>query len=187
MDVKSKKFNILACCAAGNGCCQLVSLKVKRVFTKLGLKCNVEANTVSVGKAIGQKYDVVYCGVALEPQFAAAKQKGAYVIPLKNIMSEAEIEEKTKLEERSAMKEFTYVIRDAEGLHARPAGLLVKLAQGFSCTIQLSANGKSADAKRLFAVMKLAAKCGQELRINVEGPDETAAARALEEFCAKEL
>ena len=90
MDVKSKKFNILACCAAGNGCCQLVSLKVKRVFTKLGLKCNVEANTVSVGKAI-------YCGVALEPQFAAAKQKGAYVIPLKNIMSEAEIEEKTKL------------------------------------------------------------------------------------------
>ena len=41
MDVKSKKFNILACCAAGNGCCQLVSLKVKRVFTKLGLKCNV--------------------------------------------------------------------------------------------------------------------------------------------------
>ena len=97
MDVKSKKFNILACCAAGNGCCQLVSLKVKRVFTKLGLKCNVEANTVSVGKAIGQKYDVVYCGVALEPQFAAAKQKGAYVIPMKNIMSEAEIEEKTKL------------------------------------------------------------------------------------------
>lgn len=27
MDITSKKFNILACCAAGNGCCQLVSLK----------------------------------------------------------------------------------------------------------------------------------------------------------------
>ena len=65
MDITSKKFNILACCAAGNGCCQLVSLKVKRVFTKLGLKCNVEANTVSVGKAIGQKYDVVYCRAAV--------------------------------------------------------------------------------------------------------------------------
>lgn len=96
MDITSKKFNILACCAASNGCCQLVSLKVKRVFTKLGLKCTVEANTVSVGKAIGQKYDVVYCSVSLEPQFADAKRKGAYVIPLKNIMSEAEIEEKTK-------------------------------------------------------------------------------------------
>ena len=99
-----------------------MSLKVKRVFTKLGLKCNVEANTVSVGKAIGQirkeleeqvkfftdnnqlveaqrirqKYDVVYCSVSLEPQFADAKRKGAHVIPLKNIMSEAEIEEKTR-------------------------------------------------------------------------------------------
>ena len=60
------------------------------------MKCTVEANTVSVGKAIGQKYDVVYCSVSLEPQFADAKRKGAYVIPLKNIMSEAEIEEKTK-------------------------------------------------------------------------------------------
>ena len=97
MDVKSKKFNILACCAAGNGCCQLVSLKVKRVFTKLGLKCNVEANTVSVGKAIGQKYDVVYCGVALEPQFAAAKQKGSLCDPPEKHYVEAEIEEKTKL------------------------------------------------------------------------------------------
>ena len=51
MDITSKKFNILACCAAGNGCCQLVSLKVKRVFTKLGLKCNVEANTALLGGA----------------------------------------------------------------------------------------------------------------------------------------
>ena len=39
---------------------------------------------------------MVYCSVSLEPQFADAKRKGAYVIPLKNIMSEAEIEEKTK-------------------------------------------------------------------------------------------
>lgn len=76
MDITSKKFNILACCAAGNGCCQLVSLKVKRVFTKLGLKCNVEANTVSVGKAIGQKYDVVYCSVSLEPAVCRCQAQG---------------------------------------------------------------------------------------------------------------
>ena len=37
-----------------------------------------------------------YCSVSLEPQFADAKRKGAHVIPLKNIMSEAEIEEKTR-------------------------------------------------------------------------------------------
>ena len=95
MDIKAKKFNILTCCAAGNGCCQLVMLKVKQVYSKLGLKCNVEANTVSVGKALATKYDVVYCSLTLEPQFAEATKKGAYIIPLKNIMSIPEIEEKT--------------------------------------------------------------------------------------------
>ena len=62
------------------------------------------------------------------------------------------------------MKEFTYVIQDAEGLHARPAGLIVKLAQAMDSRVTLTANEKTADCKRLFAVMKLAAKCGQELR-----------------------
>ena len=75
------------------------------------------------------------------------------------------------------MKEFTYVIQDAEGLHARPAGLIVKL----------TANEKTADCKRLFAVMKLAAKCGQELRVTVEGGDEDAACQALQDFCQAEL
>ena len=55
------------------------------------------------------------------------------------------------------MKEFTYVIQDAEGLHARPAGLIVKLAQAMDSRVTLTANEKTADCKRLFAVMKLAA------------------------------
>ena len=70
------------------------------------------------------------------------------------------------------MKEFTYVIQDAEGLHARPAGLIVKLAQTMDSRVTLTANEKTADCKRLFAVMKLAAKCGQELRVTVEGGDD---------------
>lgn len=85
------------------------------------------------------------------------------------------------------MKEFTYVIRDPEGLHARPAGLIVKLAQPFLSSITLEANGKTADCRRLFAVMKLAAKCGQELRVVAEGADEDAACQALQDFCSAEL
>ena len=85
------------------------------------------------------------------------------------------------------MKEFTYRITDAEGLHARPAGLIVKLSQTFPCAIRLSANDKSADAKRLFSVMKLAAKCGQELRVVAEGEDEDIAIQALQTFCENEL
>lgn len=85
------------------------------------------------------------------------------------------------------MREFTYVITEAEGLHARPAGLLVKRAQGFSCVVRLFANAKEADAKRLFAVMKLGAKCGQELHVQAEGDDEDEAIRALEKLCGEEL
>ena len=75
------------------------------------------------------------------------------------------------------MKEFTYVIQDAEGLHARPAGLIVKLAQAMDSRVTLTANEKTADCKRLFAVMKLAAKCGQELRVTVEAATRTPPAR----------
>lgn len=85
------------------------------------------------------------------------------------------------------MREFTYVITEAEGLHARPAGLLVKRAQAFSCDVRLFANEKEADAKRLFAVMKLGAKCGQKLRVQAEGGDEEEAIQALEKLCGEEL
>ena len=85
------------------------------------------------------------------------------------------------------MKEFTYVIQDAEGLHARPAGLIVKLAQAMDSRVTLTAHEKTADCTRLFAVRKLAAKCGQELRVTVEGGDEDAACQALQDFCQAEL
>ena len=35
--------------------------------------------------------------------------------------------------------------------------------------------------------MKLAAKCGPELRVTVEGGDEDAACQALQDFCQAEL
>ena len=46
------------------------------------------------------------------------------------------------------MVQFSYVINDELGLHARPAGLLVKLASGFTSTITLKCENGEADAKR---------------------------------------
>ena len=51
------------------------------------------------------------------------------------------------------MKEFQYVITDPEGIHARPAGLLVKKAASYASTIMIGKGEKSADAKRIFGVM----------------------------------
>lgn len=85
------------------------------------------------------------------------------------------------------MKEFNYIITDAIGIHARPAGLLVKAAKAFNSRITLEANGKSADATRLMAVMGLGVKCGTEVVVKAEGEDEDAAIAKMEEFVKTNL
>lgn len=56
------------------------------------------------------------------------------------------------------MKQFSYVITDKEGIHARPAGLFVKQAGKFSSKITIAKGEKTGDAKRIFAVMGLGGK-----------------------------
>lgn len=85
------------------------------------------------------------------------------------------------------MKEFSYVITDPEGIHARPAGLLVKEAKNFTSSIIMKKNDKTADAKRIFAVMSLAAKKDETILISAEGSDEADAIAALQEFCKTNL
>lgn len=85
------------------------------------------------------------------------------------------------------MKEFKYTIQDELGIHARPAGMLVKQAAGFKSTITLSNGVKSADAKRIMAVMGMGVKQGQEVTVTIEGEDEEAAAAAVEAFFRENL
>ena len=80
------------------------------------------------------------------------------------------------------MKEFQYVITDELGIHARPAGMLVKEAAKFQSDIKIKKGDKEADAKRLFSIMGLAAKKGDALAITAEGADEAEAIAAVEEF-----
>ena len=83
------------------------------------------------------------------------------------------------------MKEFEHVIMDPVGLHARPAGLLVKKAMEYpEVDIRLIKGEKTVDAKRLFSVMSLGAKQGDSLRIRLEGKVEEQAEKALKEFFA---
>ena len=85
------------------------------------------------------------------------------------------------------MKEFKHVIQDPMGLHARPAGMLVKACAGYASTITINAPTGTADARRLMAIMKLAAKQGMELTITVDGADEETAAAELQAFLAANL
>jgi phosphocarrier protein len=85
------------------------------------------------------------------------------------------------------MKEIKYIITDPEGIHARPAGEMVKLLKEFKSTVTISKDGKSTDAKRIFGVMGLGAKQGQEIQLIAEGEDEAKAIAALDEFLKKQL
>lgn len=85
------------------------------------------------------------------------------------------------------MKEFKYTITDPEGIHARPAGILVKQAAKYVSTIKIVKGQKSADAKRLFGLMGLGVKTGEEVTVTVEGADEDKAAAELETFFKENL
>ena len=85
------------------------------------------------------------------------------------------------------MKQFEYVITDPVGIHARPAGLLVKEAKQHASRIMLQKGEKAADATRMMSVMGLGVKCGDTLNVTVEGEDEEAAAAAMQAFFAETL
>ena len=65
------------------------------------------------------------------------------------------------------------------GLHARPAALIAQTAGNFTCSIHLTKDGVSVDAKSIMGVMMLAAEHGTVLQLRAEGPDEKEAVTAI--------
>lgn len=85
------------------------------------------------------------------------------------------------------MKTFSYTITEENGIHARPAGLLVNMAKKSDEKITIYKADKPADAKRLLAVMGLGAKKDDILRVEVEGSNEETVAKDLEAFFQENL
>ena len=85
------------------------------------------------------------------------------------------------------MKEFTYTITDPEGIHARPAGELVKLVKGFESKITIEKDGKTVECRKLLALMGLGVKKDQEIVLRADGDDEDAAIEKLSTFLQENL
>ena len=85
------------------------------------------------------------------------------------------------------MKSVTYVITDKEGIHARPAGVVVAEAKKYASAISIENKGKKADLKRIFGVMSLCVKANEEVLISAEGADEEAAIAGLEKVFKENL
>ena len=78
-------------------------------------------------------------------------------------------------------------VTDAVGIHARPAGLLVKEAKKYASKIVICKDGRTAEAGKLMAVMGLGVKCGQAVEVEITGEDEDAAYEAVRAFFEKNL
>ena len=86
------------------------------------------------------------------------------------------------------MKQFTYTIKDELGIHARPAGLLAKLAKGYGDTvITVTKDGNTVKASQLMKLMGMGVKQGNEIVVTAEGPTEDEAIAAAKKFFEENL
>ena len=80
-------------------------------------------------------------------------------------------------------REATIVNQD--GLHARPAAKIVRLASNFNSEIELFKDGMAVNGKSIMGVMMLAAECGSSILIRADGPDAEKAVDALSQLVAQ--
>lgn len=82
------------------------------------------------------------------------------------------------------MGQFAYVVKDAVGLHARPAGMLVKMVKESDSAVTIQKGDKEVDASKLMALMSLGVKCGDEIVISA---DDEKVLEELKQFCEENL
>ena len=91
---------ILACCANGAGSSLMMENAIKKVMKKYGIKpAELRHCPVSEGKTASRNYDIVFCARTFAKTFEGCEKNGTILIPLKNVMSDKEIEAALKAQD----------------------------------------------------------------------------------------
>lgn len=85
------------------------------------------------------------------------------------------------------MKSFNYTIKDPLGIHARPAGMLVKTVKATDSHVTIQKGDQKVSADRLLSVMGLGIRCGDTVNFTVTDGDEEATVNALLSFLQENL
>jgi len=85
------------------------------------------------------------------------------------------------------MKSFKYTIKDPLGIHARPAGMLVKVVKEIDSHVTIEKDGKAVAADRLLSVMGLGIRCGDTVTLTITGGDEVTSADTILHFFEQHL
>jgi phosphocarrier protein len=74
------------------------------------------------------------------------------------------------------------IIKNKMGLHARPAALFVEMASKYDADVTLQKDWIEVNGKSIMGVLMLAAECGSEITIRIEGKDEGEALHDLQDL-----
>lgn len=85
------------------------------------------------------------------------------------------------------MTEKMVTVVNPTGLHLRPAGMLCQTSMKFQSKILLLYKEKTINAKSVLNVMASGIKCGDEVTVRCEGPDEAAALESVCQLIEREL
>jgi phosphocarrier protein len=86
------------------------------------------------------------------------------------------------------MKEFVTKVGSAVGLHARPAALFAQTSKSSGCKVLLAkikedgSQSDLVDGASILKIMSLGIKCGESIRVQVEGENEAQAAESLQQI-----
>jgi dihydroxyacetone kinase phosphotransfer subunit len=81
-----------------------------------------------------------------------------------------------------------FVLRNAEGMHTRPASLFVNALAGLDATVRVTAHGKPpVDGRSPMGLLLLAARQGDEIEVTATGPDAERALAAIRELVARDF
>jgi len=82
------------------------------------------------------------------------------------------------------MPERSVQVINKNGIHARPAAEIVKLAAKYKSDITVTRDDLEVNGKSIMGVMMLAAECGATVQLKAEGPDADEALDALAHLIA---
>jgi phosphocarrier protein len=74
------------------------------------------------------------------------------------------------------------VVNNPQGLHMRPAGVFAKGVAKFASDVNIVFNGKTTNGKSLLNIIGACIKCGNEIEIQCDGPDEEEALKTAIEL-----
>ncbi len=77
------------------------------------------------------------------------------------------------------MKKIELTLKNPEGMHARPAGIFVKMATGYKSKVEIIFNGQTKNAKSIMTLMSLGLKFNDVFTLMFDGEDEELAAQNL--------